>query len=93
VALSIYAIVELSDDRVGVNAQDWMEPAVFVAACWLAFAFLMVYPRKRKPSYERAGKLAQHANLSETGWAALNVMYGRSVEERPGSQRSDYSRL
>src|SRR5215469_13813719 len=32
VALSIYAIVELTDDRVGANAQDWMEPGVFAAA-------------------------------------------------------------
>jgi hypothetical protein len=54
--------------------------ALFSATC---FAFFMVYPRKKMPRYERAAQMAELAGLNETGWAALNVLYGRDPFDRP----------
>lgn len=48
------------------------------------YTFLMVYPRRTMPSYERASRLATRAGLNERGWAALNVLYGRDPLDRPG---------
>ncbi len=48
----------------------------------MLYAFLMIVPRKRKPSYQKACVYAKLIHLSDTGWAALNVQYGREIDAR-----------
>jgi hypothetical protein len=84
VALSIMAIIALAEPHshpareFGVN-----NLAAADLLCIAFYALLMIYPRRRMPSYERACKLAELAGLSDTGWAALNVLYGRDPLGRP----------
>ena len=60
-------------------------PITVALFCALMYAFLMLYPCRKMPSYERACKLANLAGLNERGWAALNVLYGRDPMDRPGN--------
>jgi len=65
---------------------DWTSvemSAISAAFFGILFAFLMIYPRRKMPTYERACQLARHAKLNEKGWAALNVLYGRDPLEIP----------
>ena len=58
-------------------------PLVCTVFAGALFAFFMLYPRRKMPPYERATELARIADLSDTGWAAMNVLYGRDPFERP----------
>ena len=80
VTLGILGLIEYGDHH---NAQDATLYWGSAALLGLLYAFLMIYPRKKMPSYERACQLAQFANLNDTGWAALNVLYGRDPFDRP----------
>ena len=60
--------------------------ALVTAISGMYFAFAMLYPRRRMPSYARACKLAEIAGLDDRGWAALNVLYGRDPLDRPGQK-------
>jgi hypothetical protein len=62
------------------NVEMWGICAAFFG---ILFAFLMIFPGRRMPSYERACELGRLAKLNEKGWAALNVLYGRDPFEIP----------
>ena len=82
VATIIAAISEYGSDH--GSTQDALGFATLALLSVTAYAFLMIYFRRRMPSYERAGKLAQLAGLSDKAWAALNVLYGRDPFDRAG---------
>ena len=85
VSLTVMAVSEACDGG-GMGGQQNGEGgglAVLAGASILAYTFLMIYPRRMKPSYRRASQLAALAKLDERGWAALNVLYGREIDERP----------
>ena len=63
--------------------EDAVSNLVLTLFCGVLCAFLMIYPVRRMPSYERACELARIAGLNDTGWAALNVLYGRDPFDRP----------
>ena len=88
VILWIIALVQMND-RFGDGG--WAE-ALFALAATAVFLVLMIVPRKRRPSYERACKLARLANFTPTGWAALNVLYGRDPLEGTGINPNDLLR-
>ena len=75
------------DDLQRGDATGFTYASVMAAACWVLFAALMLYPRRIKPRYARQplAELATLANLSDIGWAALNVQYGRENDERPAA--------
>ena len=79
VVAGIWTIVNMNDPRESVAI-----PLLSFLVAGSFFAFFMIYPRKKMPSYARACRLAEHAGLTEEGWAALNVMYGRDPMDRPG---------
>jgi len=58
-------------------------PVTVALFCGIVFAFLMIHPRRKMPSYQRACQLAKLAGLNERGWAALNVLYGRDPLDPP----------
>jgi len=79
----IIALVALNDPQMGRElGAVW--PLGAALGCSLAFVLVMVYPRRKMPSYKRAAQLAQIAQFTDRGWAALNVLYGRDPQERPG---------
>lgn len=80
-AFGIMALMALSDPQ--QHDWDFQTPALFAAFCGILFALVMIYPRRKKPSYSRACQLAHLANLDDRGWAALNVLYGRDPFEKP----------
>ena len=65
---------------------DCVPAALVMAISGMYFAFAMLFPCRRMPSYERACKLAEIARLDERGWAALNVLYGRDPLDLPGQK-------
>lgn len=87
IGCGIWAFAAINDQR-GIQT-DWSEiemPAICIAFCLIVFAWVMVYPRKKMPSYERACALGRLAGLNERGWAAMNVLYGRDPLEIPAVQ-------
>ena len=60
-------------------------PVTVALFCGIVFAFLMIHPRRKMPSYQRACQLAKLAGLNERGWAALNVLYGRDSLDPPAN--------
>ena len=80
IAWVIFAVA--LNDRQMMRDGDWQPALIFAVACTLALVLALV-PKYRKPSYKRACELAQIACLSDTGWAALNVQYGRDPMDRP----------
>jgi hypothetical protein len=60
-------------------------PVTVALFCGIVFAFLMIHPRRKMPSYQRACQLAKLAGLNERGWAALNVLYGRDPLDPPAN--------
>ena len=82
VGLAIYTVMAYSEHNV---FEDAVGGGIATAVCGVLFALVMIYPRRRMPSYARACTLAQHAQLNERGWAALNVLYGRDPLEMPGA--------
>jgi len=46
----------------------------------------MLWPRIRKPSFERACSLAQAAGITEKGWAALHIIYGKELPQLQSQQ-------
>jgi hypothetical protein len=83
VVTGIMAIVGFTDKR-PVPEIDGPVMLTIAALLALLFAVVMIYPRRKMPSYERACELAKCAKLDDRGWAALNVLYGRDVMDRPG---------
>jgi hypothetical protein len=77
-----WAIMTIADPGMARDMGVVMRIVVAVFTT-LVFVFLMVYPRRKMPSYERACQLATIAGFNETGWAALNVLYGRDPLDRP----------
>jgi hypothetical protein len=88
IVCAILTLAALSDQWPQSDLLAAIAGAVFSATC---FAFFMIYPRKKMPSYERACKLAQLAGLNDTGWAALNVLYGRDPFDRPVNPGETFS--
>ena len=80
VIFGIMFLIALNDRNGDTDALGLFTLALFSATC---YAFFMIYPRKKMPSYRRACQLAEFAGLNDTGWAALNVLYGRDPFERP----------
>jgi hypothetical protein len=72
------------------RANPWI-PTWLAVASGLVFLLLMIIPR-RKASYARACELGRLANLSDQGWAALNVMYGRDPLDGSGGDGKDLLR-
>ena len=83
VAMAITGVMAGSEYADHGPSQDAIALATLALFSATMYAFLMIYYRRRMPSYERACKLAQLAQLNETGWAALNVLYGRDPFDRP----------
>jgi hypothetical protein len=79
----ICTIAALNDQHAG-NENDWIMPLLIAIFVTLAFLFVMLYPRRKLPPFARACQLAQIANLNDRGWAALNVLYGHDITDRPG---------
>ena len=69
------------NDRQARREMGWETPLFFAVVCTTALVLSMIL-KFRKPSYKRACELAQIAHLSDVGWAALNVQYGRDPLER-----------
>jgi len=86
IGMGIYALMSYTEHE---RIEEAMGGIVGTLACGGFFGLLMLYPRKRMPSYSRACQLAEHAKLNERGWAALNVLYGRDPFERPGQESVD----
>lgn len=85
VGTGFWALMALFDQQAGrVNGVgDAFLAITLTLFCAAIYAFLMLYPRRHMPSYQRACQLAALANLNERGWAALNVLYGRDPMDRP----------
>ena len=79
-----WALITLLDAK-QARETGLLLPVTVALFCAGIFVFLMLYPRRKMPSYERACQLAKLAGLNERGWAALNVLYGRDPMEQPGS--------
>jgi hypothetical protein len=75
-------VVEYKALERGIPLAALHGPIAVAAASLLAFALLMLVPRRRLPSYRRACQLAHQARLDDRQWAALNVLYGRHVHDR-----------
>jgi hypothetical protein len=76
-------VLVLSFEGRGPLRRGPLEPTILrTAAAAVAFATLMIIPRRRLPSYKRACDLARRASLGDTHWAAINVQYGRDVHDR-----------
>ncbi|HVT80907.1 MAG TPA: hypothetical protein VHM90_09640 [Phycisphaerae bacterium] len=88
-ALAVLVVVTCVSYSEHERAADAVGPGVGALVCGGLFALVMIYPRKRMPSYARACQLAAHAQLNERGWAALNVLYGRDPLDRPGQAAVD----
>jgi hypothetical protein len=83
IGTGLWAVVAICDPNVARDS-GLLLPITIALFCAMMFVFLMVYPRRKMPSYERACQLATIAGFSDTGWAALNVLYGRDPLDRPG---------
>ncbi|HEY4330788.1 MAG TPA: hypothetical protein VGN88_13690 [Phycisphaerae bacterium] len=81
-AAAFWVIITATDDRERRDT-GLAIPIIVASFCAIVYAFVMIYPRRKMPSYQRACKLAQLASLNEKGWAALNVLYGRDPFARP----------
>ena len=79
---SIVALIAATDRN---PLSDFNFPVLLLCAIVSGglYALVMIYPRKKMPSYERACQLAHIVGLNEKGWAALQVIYGKESLERP----------
>jgi hypothetical protein len=84
IGTGFWAVITMLDAK-QARETGLLLPVMVALFCTAIFAFLMLYPRRKMPSYERACKLAAMAGLNERGWAALNVLYGRDPLEKPGN--------
>ena len=84
IGTAFWTVITFSDAR-EMRETGLLLPLTITLFCAAIFAFLMLYPRRKMPSYQRACKLAALAGLNERGWAALNVLYGRDPLEQPGN--------
>jgi hypothetical protein len=82
IGTGIWAVAAICDPK-EARETGLVLPITIALFCTMMFVFLMVYTRRKMPSYERACQLATIAGFTETGWAALNVLYGRDPLDRP----------
>lgn len=80
ISFAIAALIAYSDHN---RLEDALLLILLTAFCGILFAFFMIYPRRKMPSYERACRLAELAGLNDRAWAALNVLYNRDPLDRP----------